>query len=344
MDASHNPPPGERQAAPRRLLVCPFVSDEAGEESVFPQMSRPSSDLAFKTVYWQCMAVLFASFRRFDTSTDCKILTNADPGRYCEPEVLRTLARLGVAIEILPFDRSATPRGERFGNVLYMLDAMAALHRQGEHDQMMVVDPDIVFLADPEPVWQSLESLGLAYYDVGPSGGPIAGLSLDDLRAFAERKNLRLRSDMRHAGGEFLAADRASLDRLIEAVSIIRAADLGGMLTVEEQILSIAIAMLGLGGNNLNQHVRRIWTGPRRRDAQPSDLGLLLWHVPREKEFGFITLYQGLAKGWTSLPAEEYARHIARSLGVPRWPVGKWMTETPRLMARQIRKRAMARG
>lgn len=332
---------GDR-AAERRHLVCSFVSDEPGEESLFPQMSGPSSVPAFKNVYWRCMLVLFASFRRFDAAARCSIVTNADPARYCDPALLRALAALGVDVVILTFDGRGRAKVERFGNVLYVLDVLAFLREHDDSDLSMVLDPDCVFLADPAPVWAAARSGGLAYYDVG--SGPdqnVADLSLRWLSSFAARQGWALRSPITHVGGEFLGVTRRELARLLDAVEAIRAADADGHLTVEEHVLSLAVALLGAGGLSLNDRIRRIWTGPRRRDAAADDMALSIWHLPREKAFGFAVLSDELlpahrAASWTALPTGAYEARLADRMGVPGWSARKWLRETPRLITRSV--------
>jgi hypothetical protein len=325
----------------QRLLFCTFASDQPGEESRFPQMRGLSSDASFKESYWQCMAVLFTSFRAYDLNTSCMIITNEAPDRYCPRGLLSHLDKINVRTELVPFSGSRNKAVKSFGNVCYLFDALANLAKENKYELYFYLDADCIVINNPAPVWRALSDRKLLFYNVGTSPHEeIASLSLDDLTSFALRQGWRLQSPLRHVGGEFLALTAEELHRLLAVVHKLRAADTNGILTMEEHLLSLAVSILGRGDNSFNDHIRRIWTGPRRKDARQSDVELTIWHAPREKQFGFSQLYADLATqeadaGWAGMPEGRYRAHVAERLGVPRWSARKWARELPQLVWRR---------
>jgi hypothetical protein len=282
-----------------------------------PMDPRQSPNLAQRSLdpYYRSMVVTFASVRRWNPQLPLALITTeTPPGPYAG-----TLASLGVEQVTTPFGHRP-PEGftTRFAASVYQLDALAA-----SSGPTLFLDPDVVCRGPLAPLLAAVPdgavgALALHYrpdHDVNGLSRRQAEVIHHEL---GEPAGLPL-----HYGGECYAVSAASQDGLLARAergwsdSLARWRDDRPHFVTEEHVLSYALR--GLDVVPIDTYVQRIWTAARHRTVSPSDDSLTLWHLPAEKDHGFLAVYPAvLDRGswfWQE-QAAPWRRRISRSFGV----------------------------
>ena len=311
-----------------RLLTTGFVVDRPGEGSIFPSAGGNSADPNVQAIYWRCIAVLFASARINNPTLSLALFTNGVPPTLDEINLGQLFDSLEVEVRQVPLtarlDQSKTPM---WGNVLYFLDILESVAASAQDSQRFaLLDSDVVVTAPLDPLFDRLADCDFIGYAVDTTADiPVNGMTPREMAAIATASDGILRDTLTHFGGELfatsIAAWRREGPRFAELFAqAARDNGTAAAIRTEEHLWSIVLAQLGgrvMLGNDI---LKRIWTSPRYRTAEPGDENLPLWHLPAEKRFGFVDLFRDLArKGFPSAmdPAEFKAMAQAR-FGLPR--------------------------
>ena len=326
-----------------RLLATGFVVDRPGEGSVFPSAGGNSADPKVQAIYWRCIAVLFASARITNPALPLALFTNAVPPKVDGIDLGRLFDRLEVQVRHVPLtarlDQSKTPM---WGNVLYFLDILESVAASAQANQhFALLDSDVVVTAPLDPLFDRLDDCDFIGYAVDtPIDTLVNGMTSREMAAVATASDGILRDTVTHFGGELFATSSAAWRRegpRFGELFARAARDTGDAAAIrtEEHLWSIVLAQLGdrvMLGNDI---LKRIWTSPRYRTAEPGDQNLPLWHLPAEKRFGFVDLFRDLArKGFPAEmdPAEFKAMALAR-FGLPRPSPAKVLRDGARHLA-----------
>lgn len=263
-------------------VAIPFVRVDASQN---PNVSVPlGTDPA--EPYFKSMIVAFASLRRWNPDVALEFISNAPP----PDKYAAHFNGLGVKHRLVPF-RHRPPEGfaSRFVASLYMLDAVEALETT-----TLIIDPDVLCIDRIDRLVQESAGRAGALQMNFPPEEDINGIN----RIEAGRLHALLGEPAdapEHFGGEvyFIPAEhKHSLvgrnERAWELALERHAAGLSKFVT-EEHILSYSLR--GVPLHSLNHDIRRVWTAHRYRKVDGREDSLTLWHLPAEKDRGFMTLF-----------------------------------------------------
>ena len=333
-------------AAAPPTVVTWLYAEAPGEESVYPQVighGAPSST-RFQAVYWRCVAVFFASLHRHQSGARAVLATNVEAAPTVDGHDLAALlARWGVETVRLPYTFQP-PEGYwgAWRNQFYVFDVVRWLAgRLGDGDVGMVLDSDCVWARPPGRMAAMARRHGALTYDLGlPEGGDQNGLSLDAMAAlYTDLDGHAPATPPPYVGGELVAATAETLRRIDGRADdlwaeMLRRHDAGlPKFNEEAQALSYLYHALGIPYGTANPYLRRIWTTlVKGDDARGPDLDLTVWHVPGEKRYGLRRLFNEAVDAgspfWT-LDGQDWRRHVARQVGLPRRSLGKLARDLP---------------
>lgn len=291
-------------------VTIPFVRIEASQN---PNVSvAANSDSA--EPYLKSMAVAFASVRRWNPDAELRLVSNhAVAGDYQE-----VYAALGVKTILAPFDHRP-PRGfaQRFTASLYLLDALDHLEENN-----LIIDPDVLCIKSLDSMVRDLGDHIGALKMRFPADEDINGLN----RIQAGRLHGLLgepHDAPDHYGGEVYFIKRPQLVNLLQRVEnawklTLKQHERGGLkFTTEEHVMSYALRAFDV--MDMEKFIRRIWTTHKYRTVNGKENQLTLWHLPAEKDRGFLKLFPEVLNKdswfWTA-SEEDFARRAGRLMGL----------------------------
>jgi hypothetical protein len=302
------------------------------EGRAHPQVGADLASPVAQAVYWRTAAVLFASSVRANPDATHLLFTNRDAPTIDGVNVAALLDRLNVRLVDVPFTYRPPPGyWDLWGDQFYLLDVIGYLGAHAALTPAVVLDVDCVFVGWGRPLFEAVEANGIANYvveEIDSDPGYVSnGLTTRQLRDVAGELAGRPLPDLRYCGGEIFGATFETM-RAIEATArgvwdmcLERHAQGMPKLNTEEHFFSHLYAVLGLPVGTTNGLIRRIWTQRAFRTARPSDLELVVWHLPAEKRYGLRRLFVDVAKTsspfWRITPGPEFARYVGGHVGVP---------------------------
>jgi hypothetical protein len=301
------------------------------DESFYSQIGGVSSSAEFQEIYWRSLTVSLATCRRLNPHVTLAVYTNTPGLPIVDGVALGDLfADLAVDVRVLPWRRRPPRTLPTWGCQLFQLDVLEDLARR--KTDVVFLDVDTVWLRSAGQLLDAIPAHPLITYDLRTGiDDPYNDLTPRQIAAILRRYIPEFdREAVRFAGGEFLAASAHAMSVVagcIDALWPAVHADLSAGLrtfTREDHYLS-AVYAITLGANDIgNAFVRRIWTNYGLYGARLDDLGLTIWHLPSEKQFGFRRAFRDLVRG--RIPdgtSAGYLRYLAQVMGVPRRPVQK---------------------
>jgi hypothetical protein len=329
---------------PRVVVAISYFRDG----SVYPR-SGPRDRQG--DVYWANIAVSGATLRHV-AGPDVELVVFA--GDEPPADAASLLQAAGAEIRALPFARRPPDDfSERYVGSLYVLDTMAALATElADDDVVLFADPDVVWARSPGPLVDEVRRGGVVAYDLGvPDTVPMCDLTRrqqgEILGEMTGEGPAGSAGAYTHFGGELygllgveLRSVVPELDRLWDATLHRYRAGLP-RYTVEEHLLNAVLWARGEQTGRANPHLQRVRTLPApfgtRKRVTPE---LVAWHLPMEKDKGFLRVFRHLAAG-RSLPppGPGYQRWLRRQMGVA--PAGRrWVADR----ARQVKWAATGRS
>lgn len=303
-------------------VAIPFVRVDASQN---PNISvARNADPA--EPYLRTMTVAFASIRRWNSDAHLELISNsAPPAQY-----KMIFDALGVKTRIVPFEHRP-PEGfaDRFTASLYLLDALASLT-----ETTLMIDPDVLCISNLEPM-------------LSRSAGRVGALQMDfsateDINGLTRRQAGVLHDLLGepapaplHYGGEayLIPAEyrEALVCRVEQAWALTLAQHYAGKpkFMTEEHIMSFALRSFDV--NNMDRDIRRIWTTHRYRTVDKTENELTLWHLPAEKDRGFLALFPHVIdrESWFWVaPREQFAFNAGRAMGFHGRPFSRLLLDT----------------
>lgn len=306
-----------------RTAVAMAFAEVAPEQN--PNV-RSRSEAGPSTPYMMCLVVAYSSLRRWNPDLELQLVTNAPLGG----EWQAALDDLDVYTIRTPFDHQP-PAGftKRFSGSLFLLDALEIL----QHQSTLYLDPDVVCLGALKPMLATLSRTCGALPIHYPMFDNINGITLGDTWRFHEELGEAPGVPV-HLGGECYYIPEDSASTVLARAEYawrrsLAASELGRPhFVTEEHLMTYALRNLPL--HSVEPWLKRIWTTPRHRTVDGSECGLVLWHLPAEKDRGFTHLYPSARDReswfWTS-PREEFVDRMGRSMGVWRRPPRRFLRD-----------------
>ncbi len=301
--------------------------DSPEEATDFPSAGSDSSSPAFQAIYWRCVCVFFQTARHFNPDAQLILFTNINDlptiNRFSVSIFLRN-----IGVRCITLNRAfLLPAGftSSFGNCFFKLDCIKYFsdHPQVQETAVLILDNDIAVTESLARLSELVLAKRYLFYDVDHA--EYNGLRMDEIvRIFAEESEKASAVTGVTLGGEFVGFASSAGSELIGAIetaftlALRRFQEGKSFLSTEEHIYAYANLMLKFGVLSAtdNPYIKRIWTG-RFNNQAPSDIGLALWHLPREKRYGFKRLFERIERGgeWSKLMSKE---SIGAAMGLPR--------------------------
>lgn len=295
------------------------------KKNTVPQMQGNGIDTVDKAMdsYLKNAVVSLASAKLQNPNAVC--ILNCD---FDIPEnMAQTAQKAGIQIHKVPFGGFASKEEFQWSITQYKFDSMAyVLKLMKDGDCMLLLDTDTVCMQNLDELFEeALQSLVL--YPVP--------------HTFSQTKRAEIRYNYKtiyagesdnlvHYGGEFFAGSKKQLQRLLDACETVvqKARKAEGLKPWDdEHVLSIAVQRdLRDCVFPANAYVCRYWTNQFYLVSTNYYYDpVCVWHLPAEKNFGMLTLYQYYEKH-ACFPDIKKA---ARILGLPsvkykRWNPYRW--------------------
>ncbi len=320
--------PGEREERQRRspkgvllstILAVAFTPAPAKQN---PNL-RKTDDAGASATYYRSIFVTLASARRWNGQLDLVLVTDASvPQPYRD-----RFASLGTRAVEAPFDHRP-PIGfwPTFNASLYTIDAMVRLSRDaGATTKVLLVDPDVLCTGLLDPVFERVHDRTILVYPTGfPDYEKSQGLNAFEAASLHQRLEPDLVDIPVHYGGELYGFTtdgcRSILKRTEDAWRLAMADWVARRphFVTEEHLLNYALRRASVVDGSM--FIRRIWTAPVYRTVRGDEGGLLLWHLPAEKDRGIAALAAPAldrSSWFWRVSREEFLRRCGRVLGIP---------------------------
>jgi hypothetical protein len=325
-------------------IVTSICVDVDKDEKIFyPQLKNISADDR-RLIYWKCVYVFCATSVRCNPDCTHQVYTNdTQPVVANGVDLLAGLKKMGVEIVVAPFGVFNPPKGysNRFKNAFYKLDVIHHLGQSTQHDFHLLLDSDCVWVRNnpkiydfiaksdtftlydvddlgdhPEKdfwdmsrqgVWDVFKSIEPDYPENRPIlfGGEAMGGSTEHFRIIADELKKAFDNIVTQYDGE------KNLPKFPNSRNIF-----SGM----EYFTSMVYNRLPFKVQDIRDYLRRIWTSFRYVDIRESDMKLTIWHMPSEKQQGFLKVFKNAlnpdSKFW-KIPINQFDTYLGEYLGVP---------------------------
>lgn len=323
--------------------IC--VDEDESDHAINYPSTLDASSSQRRLIYWKCVAVFFASSIRCNPDARHLLYTNdKQPVISRGANIKDFLIGLGVDIQYVPFVRFKPPAGysDAFKNAFYKLDVMHQLGQlAGTHS--ILLDSDCIWTKPNPQLVNDVESDTVLLYDVYQSH-----LGRKDIHHTKRLSLGKLYKELHpyypvieptQFGGELVAASSENFkvisDKLQEVYTYIithykvgppKVDASSSIFDGDEYLSSMVYNNMPVKWKNAKDYIRRIWNTLRYSSTLPSDLNLVIWHMPSEKTQGIPMLYKEIinkqSEFW-QVPLPEFTVYLGKYLGVPQHVVSK---------------------
>ena len=282
------------------LIIVPYAY--GGNTGV--SIQKPKKQVT--TYMKNCCVACMSAKQNAGVGNDVMLVTNIDvPEPYAS-----LLTSNGVAIEKCQFDRFNFGSVDKDGKTVnwqlafYKLCAIEHCVKNFEYDYYSYLDSDVFVQGSYDKIWQDARN-NIMLYDVCE---PCDGYMVKEMQGF-----LHTDKCLTHFGGEFFAASRANALQFVGECGKVYDEMIATQYTTnsgDEFITSIAASRMKPNIKNAGAYIRRYWTGSYRlicNDYEKNSIVIL--HVPAEKEYGIIKIYNKYVSAG-KLPTKEQVWRI----------------------------------
>lgn len=276
----------------KNLIGCAFAFKEGFSTSM--QTDAQAGERVTR-MYLMNIFVALTSAKLYNPNDDVCLVTNCE----LEAEWERRFEEQSISVRRVPFDSFAVPREYSWALAFYKLCALRAMVRNGkEYDHILLMDADTYTTRSYEELWREAD-YGVLLYPVNHSfHHSDREVIRRDFELFypEESKN----TNLVHYGGEFVAGSPEVLELYLACCENVyeklkeknyKMQPSAG----DETIWSIAAALAGdeLSVIGAGAYLYRFWTGDFYLISTVTVSNpVCIWHIPNEKETGFLRLYR----------------------------------------------------
>lgn len=275
------------------LIIVPFAFKDGANTGVNIRHKQSSLDIYLKNC---CIALISARLNNA-IDTDCALVTNIRiPQKYAA-----ILNKNGIKVIKQEFDCFNFGDNYRWSLAFYKLCALYRIVRSTEYESYAYLDSDVIVQSSFDDIWTECAEKILMYNLNEKLGDE------EYNHIFNEATPLLKSCDFIHYGGEFFAASKEnaikfssiSLSVYNEMVKKKVATSHG-----DEFIISLAAQSFVNDIADTGIYVCRIWTGTYR-SIPPYYFSSVVLHMPAEKEYGIIRLFNKYISKGKALPDKE---------------------------------------
>lgn len=280
----------------KNLIFCAFAFKEGFQTSL--QTGKAAGN-ATTEMYLQNIFVALTSAKLYNPNDDVCLVTNCDlPTEWQE-----RLERQNLLIKKVPFDTFEIPQEFPWALAFYKLCALKAMVTQGsEYEHILLMDADTYTTRSYDELWKEAD-YGVMLFSVGHSfNHPDRETIRKDFVRFFPQEATGL--NIVHYGGEFVAGKRIALNTYLDECQNVydKIREAGYQMennAGDETIWSVAAALVKnrLPVTEAGAYIFRFWTGDFYLNSTVTVSNpVCIWHIPNEKETGFVRLYRYFMK------------------------------------------------
>lgn len=271
------------------------------------------SDGEKQSIYMKNIVVSLTSAKQQNPKDEVMLVTNANPS---EP-YYSMLKEAGVVIRLLPYENYCVPKHFAWSLAFYKLCVLDYLSKETEYEKILMMDTDTISMRSYEDIWQEAE-YELMLYSVNHA---YSHFDRQDVCSYLTKFFPKESGNVVHYGGEFVCAKREKLRDFMEECRsvydvIMEKVELAAENMGDEVILSLA-AMFYKRKHTVCEagaYIYRYWTHKNfylistNTESNP----VCIWHLPGEKDRGFLVMY-GYFQKHGSYPS---AKKAAKMFGI----------------------------
>lgn len=271
------------------------------------QTGADSDQLETQLVYWRCIFCLFESSARMNSQARHVLLINQPPpGQIDGVPTKRLLEKYRIELMELPsITRPPKDYHSAWNTQFITLDAIDLLVELARPDEaVLLLDGDCWFNGSlGEDFESAIDRHGALLYTIDyPPDYPINGLTRAQLLALAREYDPDTpMEEFLYHGGEFICGLGSELRRIASKARIAYQQSLDrhragrAKFNEEAHLLSFVYQHLGFAPYTGNRFIKRLWTNRLHSfNVEPGDLSLPIWHLPAEKNNGFVKVFRRL--------------------------------------------------
>lgn len=293
----------------KNLICCAFAFKEGFSTSM---QTKAQAGESVTRMYLMNIFVALTSAKLYNPNDDVCLVTNCELAE----EWQERFAGQSISVRQVPFDSFEVPKEFPWALAFYKLCALRAMVRGGkEYDHILLMDADTYTTRSYEELWQEAD-WGVLLYPVNHSfHHPDRKVIRRDFERFYPGESKHVNPV--HYGGEFVAGTPEILERYLtyceNVYEKLKENDYKMQPSAgDETIWSIAAALAGdeLSVISAGAYLYRFWTGAFYLISTVTVSNpVCIWHIPNEKETGFLRLYRYYQKHKT-YPAVQKAAAI----------------------------------
>lgn len=277
----------------KNLIFCAFAFKEGFQTSM--QTEKEAGSLVTE-MYLKNIFVALTSAKLYNPNDDVCLVTNCD----LPDEWQKRMDGQGLMVKKVAFNAFEIPKEFPWALAFYKLCALEAMTEQGaEYDHILIMDADTYTTRSYEELWQEAD-YGVLLFPVGHcyNHSDREIIRRDFVKYFPEKASSL---NIVHYGGEFVAGKVEALKHYLEYCTKIydRIKAAGYQMedhAGDETIWSVAAALAKNEGDltitEAGAYIYRFWTGAFYLTSTVTVSNpVCIWHIPNEKETGFIRLY-----------------------------------------------------
>ncbi len=276
----------------KNLICCAFAFREGFETSM---QTGNKAGWATTQMYLQNIFVALTSAKLYNPYDDVCLVTNYElPAEWCE-----RFEKQSILIKRVPFATFTIPKEFPWALAFYKLCALRAMVEcEEEYEHLLLMDADTYTTRSYEELWREAD-FGVLLFPVGHSFyHPDREIIRRDFnRLFKAEAEC---ADFVHYGGEFVAGKREHLAAYLKVCQRVydkikeadyRMEERAG----DETVWSIAAALADGKFSVIpgGAYIYRFWTGDFYLISTVTVSNpVCIWHIPNEKETGFLRMYR----------------------------------------------------
>ncbi len=269
------------------LIVTAFAFKEGYQTSL--QTGKTAGN-ATTDMYMKNIFVALRSAKEYNLKDRVAVAVNEPlPEKY-----EKMFASEGIEIMVIPFDAFVMPKDFPWALAFYKACVMKYLADRGECEHILLLDSDTYTTASYEDLWKEADH-GVLLYNVGHH---YTHKDREIIRRDYQKLYPMESADIVHYGGEFVAGNIKDLKAYMDVVYSIYSKIENNHFAIEkmagdETLWSIGAVLAGkVDIIAANAYMYRFWTGDFYLvSTQTVSNPVCIWHIPNEKETGFLRMF-----------------------------------------------------
>lgn len=274
----------------KNLITCAFAFKEGFQTSgqLTKLAGKDTTEMYLKNIF-----VALSSAKIHNPEDDVVLCVNID----LDVNWITRFEQVGVSVRKMEFDSFVVPKEFLWSLAFFKMCVLNTLVREGNYDRYLILDADTYTAGSYDDMWKEAD-LGMILY---PLGHTFSHPDRDVIR----RDFIRICPDeadklpITHFGGEYVCGNKKMLTEYMDccldlfdriAAQGFKVEDKIG----DESLWSIAASLLydKMPFIAATPYIFRFWTEDFYLvSTQTVSNPVCIWHLPQEKETGFIRLY-----------------------------------------------------